>query len=249
MLSFANPKMGSTLLRLVHMMVTRISAETRFTALHISRRTDLSPDNARLFEKESFSPIRRVAHENKLSLHTIYRNTSEISAEIIETCNSEKPDMLVLGSARTIFSTDILGGVIKRVIHESSCDVLVFNEKSFNEINSILIVYFGNGDDFLFGYARMFNNITKRKFYTYHRGLENKDSANALLHSGIQMESVTGSLLEPAFLRTIDLVMVSEKNWKTLESKNNLPVNQFPSLLIIHKTEGSNRILDRSKVV
>jgi hypothetical protein len=62
------------------------------------------------------------------------------------------------------------------------------------------------------------------------------------------MESVSGSLLQPAFLRTIDLVIIAEKNWKVLEGKNNLPVNQFPSLLIIHKTEGKNRILEKGEI-
>jgi nucleotide-binding universal stress UspA family protein len=243
MLSFANPKMGSTLLSLAGQLVKRYAAETTFTALHISPRSDLSPDNARIFEKESFAPIRKVAEANKLMLNTLYRNTREISSEIIQTCESEKPDIIILGSARTLFSKDILGGIIKRVINESTCDVLIFNERNFVEIKSVLIVYFGNGDDYLFDYARMLNYNNGRKFFAYHRGLENRETSHVFVNSGLPLQSVSGSILEPGFLRDLDLIMITEKNWKTLESKQNLPVNHFPSLLIIHKAAGVNRLL------
>jgi hypothetical protein len=244
MLSFANPKMGETLLNLTRQLISHSVKETIFTALHISPRSDLSPDEARVFEKESFAPIRKMAERNDLSLNTVYLNTNEIHGEILKTCRKEQPDFLILGSARSVFSRDILGGILKRIIHDAPCDVLVFNERSFNEIQSILIIYFGNGDDFIFDYARMLSHNGSKKFYAYHRGLENRDSANAFNNSGIPMVPVTGSLLQPAFLRSIDLVMVSENNWKSLEDKQNLPVEQFPSLLIIHKSDTPTKILE-----
>jgi Kef-type K+ transport system membrane component KefB/nucleotide-binding universal stress UspA family protein len=248
MLSFANPKMGGTLLNLTYQLVSHTARNTVFTALHISPRSDLTPDDAQAFEKESFTPIRRVAEKNDLALSTVYRNTNEIYGEILKTCQTEKPDFLILGSARSVFSTDILGGILKRLIVEVPCDVLIFNERNFSKIQSILIIYFGNGDDFLFDYARILNHNNGKKFYTYHRGLENKESVNAFNNSGIPMVPVTGSLLQPAFLRSVDLVMVSENNWKTLEGKHNLPINQFPSLLIIHKADTENRILEAKEL-
>ncbi len=243
MLSFANPKMGRTLLNLAYHLIHRAANETMITALHISPRTDLSPHDARIFEKESFMPIKKMAEYHKLSLNTIYLNTNEISTEIINACNTEKPDLLLMGSARSIFSSDILGGIIKRVINETECDVLVFNERNFQDIKSVLLVYFGNGDDYLFDYAALLNHKSGRKFYTYHRGLENKDSSTAFQKSGIHMETVHGSILHPEFLKTMDLVIISENNWKAVESKKNMSFNQFPSLLIIHPSESGNRLL------
>jgi Kef-type K+ transport system membrane component KefB len=244
MLSFANPKMGGTLLNLAHHLVHKAADETVFTALHISPRTDLSPHDARVFEKESFVPARKIAEFHRIALNTIYLNTNEISTEILRACDAEKPDFLLMGSARSIFSSDILGGIIKKVVNESECDVLVFNERNFHEIKSVLLVYFGNGDDYLFDYADLLNHRSGRKFYTYHRGLENKDSSTAFQKSGIHMETVNGSILHPEFLRTMDLVVVSENNWKAIESKKNMPFSQFPSLLIIHRCESSNRLLN-----
>jgi Kef-type K+ transport system membrane component KefB len=247
MLSFANPRMGGILLNLAHQLVLHNSSETTFTALHISPRTDLSPDDARIFEKESFGPIRKMADQHKLALQTLYLNTNEISSEILQACETEKPDFMILGSARSIFSTDILGGILKRIINETECDVLIFNERNFNRIKSVLLVYFGNGDDFLFDYATILNHNSGRKFYTYHRGLENRESSDAFVKSGIHMETVSGNILQPEFLQTIDLVMVSEMNWKAIENKKFLPLNQFPSLLIIHRSGGNNRFINGNK--
>ena len=63
------------------------------------------------------------------------------------------------------------------------------------------------------------------------------------------MVPVTGKFLQPEFLKSIDLVMVSENNWKALEDKHNLPIDQFPSLLIIHKSPYENRILKANSLV
>lgn len=243
MLSFAIPKMGGTLLNLTHQLISGKATETVFAALHISPRSDISPKEAVIFEKESFAPIRSYAERNGLTLSTLYRNTIDIDGEILESCKSEKPDFLILGSARPVFSTDILGGILKPIISEASCDILIFNERNFNEIQSILLVYFANGDDFLFDYARMLNLTSGRKFYSYHRGLENHTSADAYNNSGIPFIPVAGSLLQPEFLRSIDLVLVSDYNWKALEEKHSIPLAQFPSLLIIHKGNNGNRIL------
>jgi len=243
MLSFANPKTGASLLKLTNHLISKYALDTRFTALHISPRSDLSPDDARLFEKESFVPIKSIARAHNLALSTIYLNTNDVYGEILRTSRAEKPDFLILGSARTVFSRDILGGILKRIIHEAPCDVLVFNERNFKDIQSVLLVYFGNGDDYVFDYARMLNHESGKKFYAYHRVLENKESSDVLSNSGIPFETVPGSILQPAFLTGIDLVIVSESNWKALEDKQNLPVDQFPSLLIIHKSVYENRIL------
>jgi Kef-type K+ transport system membrane component KefB len=244
MISFANPKMGGTLLNLSHQLLAVKACDTQFTALHISPRSDLSPDDAMIFERESFGPIRHYAESKGLSLSTLYRNTSDIHGEILNNCKVEKPDFLLLGSARSVFSTDILGGILKRIINEANCDILVFNERNFSEIQSILIIYFGNGDEYLFDYAKMLNHDSGRKFYIYHRGPENKESADAFNNSGVPMVPVTGNLLQPAFLRSVDLVIIAEQNRKALEEKDRLPISQLPSLLIIHKGSNGNRILN-----
>lgn len=244
LLSFANPNTGANLLRLTWHLISNTKRDTQITALHISPRSDLSPDDARVFEKESFAPIKSFARRHDLSLDTIYFNSNDVYGEIMRTSRSEKPDFMILGSARTVFSRDILGGILRKIIQEAPCDVLVFNERNFKDIQSVLLVYFGNGDNHIFDYARLLNHNSGKKFYAYHRILENKESSDVLSEYGIPFEPVEGgNMLEPGFLSGIDLVIVSEKNWKTMENKKNFPVDRFPSLLIIHKSALENRLL------
>ncbi|MBN1144812.1 MAG: cation:proton antiporter [Bacteroidales bacterium] len=248
LLSFANPKMGPTLLNLTHRLASNLSSETLYTALHISPRSDLSPEAARVFEKESFAPIRRTAEENQLALNTIYLNSSDIHSEIMQTCENEQPNFLILGSARTVFSSDILGGVVRRILPEVSCDVLIFNEKNFKEIKKVLILYFNNGDDYLLNYARLLKYNNKTSFYFYlHSSGNNKPSVETEF-SEIPAAPVNGSLLQPDFLKSMDLIMITARNWKTLEEEDNLPIDQFPSLLIIHKASKENKMLKNSSV-
>jgi nucleotide-binding universal stress UspA family protein len=249
MLSFANPATGVNLLNLTWHLASNYTGETQIKALHISPRSDLSPDDARVFEKESFAPVKNFARNHNLTFSTIYLNSNDVYGEIIRTSRTEKPDFLILGSARTVFSKDILGGILRRIIHEAPCDVLVFNERNFKDIRSVLVVYFGNGDDYIFDYARMLNHNSGKKFYAYHRVIENLESSENLSNFEIPLEPVSGTnILEPGFLAGIDLLIVSEGNWKALEDKKNLPVEQFPSLLIIHKSVHENRMLKAASV-
>jgi hypothetical protein len=243
LLSFANPKMGGALLDLTRQLIIRTAPDTLFTALHISPRTDLSPDDARIFERESFIPIRAVAEKNNLTLSTIYVNTHEIHSEIIQTCRHEKPDFLILGSARSVFSTDILGGILRKILNESPCDTLIFNERSFKRIRSVLLISYGNGDDYLFDYARLLNHAGGVKFHACNMGSGLTESGPVFEDAGIPLNTVSDSLLQTEFLHTIDLVLIADMNWRTLEGEQHVPLGQFPSLLIIHKGSNENRIL------
>jgi nucleotide-binding universal stress UspA family protein len=248
MISFANPNSGANLLKLTWHLASRFK-NARITALHISPRSDLSPDDARVFEKESFAPVRSLASAHNLDLSTIYLNSNDVHGEIMRTSRTEKPDFLILGSARTLFSKSILGGILKRIIYEAPCDVLIFNERNFKDIKSVLLIYFGNGDDYLFDYARLMNHSAEKKFYIYHRIVENKEMPELLSKSGIAFEPLSAeTILQPGFLESMDLVIVSERNWKALEDKSNPPVARFPSLLIIRKSVHENRFLQSAKI-
>ncbi len=241
LLSFANPKMGTILLNLTRQLTAAIIPETVYTALHISPRSDISPDDARFFEKESFAPIRRLAEETQLSLNTIYLNSTDIYTSIMRTSRNEQPDFLMLGSARAVFSSDIMGGIIRRILPEVNCDVLIFNEKNFKETRKVLIMHFDNGDDYLMEYARMLSHNNETIFYVYQ--YTRTDGKPAKDFPGLSIIPVNGDKQKPEFLRSMDLVLVAAKNWKTLEEKEKIPLDQLPSLLIIHKSPTENRML------
>jgi Kef-type K+ transport system membrane component KefB len=244
MLSFANPKMGISLLNLTNQLVLKKAPETVFTALHISPRTDLSPDDAGIFEKESFAPVRRFAEKQNLSLTTIYRNTHEIYSEIIQTCKSENPDFLILGSARTIFSTDIMGGMLKRIIHESPCDVLVFNERNFKLAVRVLIMYYGNGDEFLLDYAGTLNQSGNRSIFIHKPDTVPENSALIHHHVYESLIPIDTAKIDQVFMHSLDMVWISENNRKNYEESSDILVKNPPSLLILHKGIHKNRMFE-----
>lgn len=242
MLSFANPRTGGHLLNLARQLTGKYSGDIQFIALHISPRSDLSPGQARIFERESFMPVRKIARENNLSIHTIYQNTSEVASCILKTCRAEKPNILMVGTARALFTSDILGGVLKRIIQESPCDVLVFNENNFSTVQTVLLLYFGNGDECLFDYARLLQLNESGKFYVLQDAPAAAGAPAALSTEGIHAEYITRDILHPAFLQSLDLIMVAERNWKYVESQMKLEAGQLCSLLIIHTGKKGNAL-------
>jgi Kef-type K+ transport system membrane component KefB/nucleotide-binding universal stress UspA family protein len=246
-LSFANPRMGGSLLKISKAIVPESFIENEYVALHLSTRTDLSPDDAIVFEKESFAPILKTAKSLDIQLRTIYKNIGgDVATEIIRTCRNENPDFILLGGAYSIFSSDLLGGVIRKVINEVNCDVLVFSERKKILLNTILLVLYGNGDDFLIRYA---NNLIKKnnqKCYIFPAHNSEKQIKEYLNNSGFYPEIIRGHFTEPDFLENIDMILISTENWKKLETEYSSLIKYFPSVLYVHKGNVPNRILNRT---
>lgn len=246
LLSFASPTMGDTLLNLARQLTHRFSPETLYAGLHISPRTDLSPRDARAFEKEAFVPFRRRAEKSGLSTSTIYRNTADISQEIIETCQTERPDFLLLGSARPLFSADMLGGIVRRIINETHCDVLIFNEKSFSDIRSVLVICSGENDPELLRYVSLLNHSSNRRFFCYSAIQSDPEgsvhSDDPFINQMTRLKS-----LDKELLSSISLVIVMEKHWKKIELNERDFMGHFPSILFVHRSPFLNRMLSEAE--
>lgn len=249
MLSFANPRMGSTLLKIGKSIVPDEVADTDFIAVHISPRTDISPADASVFEKESFAPVLKTAGNLNLTLRTIYKNVGgDISNEIIDICQAEKPDFLMLGGAYSIFSTDLLGGIIRKTINEVNCDVLVFNERQKFQLDSMLLIFFGNGDDFILPYAFCMKKEYRQKCYIFpaNNSVSVIESFNR--KTGFSPEIIKSRFTDPSLLENIDLLLVSSENWKLVESTFPSLIKYFPSVLYLHQGTTPNRLLDIRKM-
>jgi Kef-type K+ transport system membrane component KefB/nucleotide-binding universal stress UspA family protein len=249
MLSFANPRMGSTLLKIGRSIVSDKAADTEYLAVHISPRTDISPADAAVFEKESFAPVLKTAVNMKIPLRTIYKNIGgDVSNEIIGICQAEKPDFLMLGGAYSIFSSDLLGGIIRKILNEVNCDVLVFNERQKFQLDSMLLVFFGNGDDFLLSYAFDMKKETHQKCYIFpaRNSVTTIETFNK--KTGFSPEIIRSRFTDPSLLESIDLVLVTTENWKLVESTYPSLIKHFPSVLYLHKGSLPNRLLTSNAI-
>ncbi len=247
LLSFANPYMGSSLLKISRYIVPDPATDTEYVALHLSTRTDISPDDAIVFEKESFTPVLKTAKRLDIQPRTIYKNTGgDVATEIIKTCRFENPDFIILGGAYSVFSSDLLGGIIRKVIHEVNCDVLVFSERKKLQLNSILLILYGNNDDVIIRYAHNLMKKSNQKCYIFPAHNSENNIKKYLNNSGFYPEIIQNRLTENDFLENIDLVLISTENWKKFKTEFPALIKHFPSVLYIHKGTVPNRLLSRT---
>jgi nucleotide-binding universal stress UspA family protein len=244
LLSFANPRMGSSLLKIARTIVHSMLTETEYVAIHISPRTDISPSDAAVFEKESFAHLLKTAGNLNVPVRTIYKNTGgDIALEIIGICRTEKPDVLLVGTAYSVFSTDLLGGIIRKVLNDVPCDVLVFSERQRFQIDSMLVICFGDGDDYLLQYAAIMKKEEHQRCYVFPAGESNGGHSLPIKIAGFAPEIIKSRFTDPSFLESIDLILVSTENWKKVETTYPTLIKHFPSMLYVHKGSLPNRLL------
>ena len=248
LLSFANPRMGSSLLKIGKTIVPSLLTDTEYVAMHISQRTDISPNDAAVFERESFAHILKTAGSLNIPIRTVYKNTGgDVSQEIASLCRTEKPDFLMLGTAHSIFSSDLLGGIIRKILNEVRCDVLVFSERQRFQPDSMLVIFFGNGDEYLLQYAYDMKKEEYQKCYIFPAENSNSTIEAFKKKTGFAPEIVKSRFTDPSFLESTDLILVSTENWKRVESTYPSLIKHFPSLLYIHKGSLPNRLLTHNK--
>ncbi|HNW97801.1 MAG TPA: cation:proton antiporter [Bacteroidales bacterium] len=140
LISFGLPKMGTSLLKLVYALSGKDKSYHKICALHLTPHTEISQSAAMKYETNSFAAIRSLANELKVDIKTIYKTTEDVSKEIARTSRKEKSNLLLIGAAKSVFNKNVLGGKVKNIIDLAKCNVGVFIDKDFQEINNILIL-------------------------------------------------------------------------------------------------------------
>lgn len=141
LLSFGPAAMGAQLLRLSQLF-SKGRHDTTLTALHITPRSDISRAEARIFEKEGFLPIFQTAEKMNVSVKPRYKASGEVAGTILDTVAEEEPNLLLMGGAKSLFDSNVLGGIIKDVSSRVSCPVGIFIDKTGlpNHVKDILWV-------------------------------------------------------------------------------------------------------------
>jgi len=111
LISFGNPSRGRTLLRFANALTQKTSGETSITALHFSPTNDVSNYNIDEYEVESFTPILEEATILKQKIVTLFKISNDITADIIETANVGRFDLLLVGSGQSIYEGSLLGKI------------------------------------------------------------------------------------------------------------------------------------------
>ncbi len=238
LISFAKPEMGSRILRLAYLLTKNQCNAIEYTSLHISPRYDVSPQEAKIFEEESFAPLRQEAAQLGIEPTTIYMATEDVTGAIVDFATDFQPDLLLLGSAKSLFDDDLLGGKIAKILSDVETDVAVFHDKGLNEIREVLVIYYDQSDDILLSYAAMLSQ--KENLSTTVINLSENE-----ITAPVPFILEQKTILSVEFVSRFDLLLVNRNKWKAILSSGSQWIAHGPSLLIIKAGKTENLLLPK----
>ena len=237
LLSFANPQMGSKLLRVANFLYSKDSIKNEFTAVHFTPASGIETKNISQFEEEVFKPIKISADELGINLKTIYRITEQIQKEIISITTKDKSDLLLVGAAKSVFIENFIGGKIKGLIDKVNCPMGVFIDRDLKKINNALVITGSKNDSFLFDFCKHILEHVNTKLIVVDVNNSNEISISSLKNN-LQNETqnrleVINTKPDLQLLNQNDLAIISLEYWQEINHQKSLWNMQQSSLLII----------------
>ncbi len=239
LVSFGPPLAGNRLLMLSSQMVKKNKDRVNITALHITPSSDISFQEAKLFEQEGFEPILELSKKLDIKIQTKYRASNEVSNEIVSIANEDSYEMLLVGSSKAMFSRDETGGKIKYFFDDCNCSVGVLVDHGFEQIKKVLLILHQSTDKFLLKYASKFlTNSATELSISDELNITNNDEAifDLLKNNSNKKIKIQNELnLSETFLKEFDLILISLESWNKIRNINSDWISNSPSILIINK--------------
>lgn len=141
-MSFGNPEMGKSLLRLANGLVRKQKENTMVTALHLCPNNVLHRYNMDEYENESFGPVIRESEIIDQKITTLFKASDDIDDDITEITNQGDFDLLLIGIGQSIFEGSLLGRILgyttrivnpDRIIQKVSGKEKLFGNSPFDE--------------------------------------------------------------------------------------------------------------------
>lgn len=240
LISFGPAIKGKKLLRLADQLTHKKTSEVKMTAFHLTPSADINPKEAKEYELESFRLVKHEAENLGIRLKTLYRATHDINKEITREANKGKYDLLLVGGSHSLFSDDVVGGKVKTFLEETNCHVGVLVDKDFEVADRILVMVQDFNDLFLISFAERFivNNGAKVTVADPHRLFKTNMIFTMALEKINQENSQRMELferhdLDPQFIQTFNLILVSTSGWRDLTKIRNTWLPLAPSILIL----------------
>ncbi|WP_333886417.1 cation:proton antiporter [Sphingobacterium siyangense] len=109
LLSFAKSNTGISLLYLADALTLKSKKNAEITALHIEPSNELHHYEVETQELDSFREIKQVAQQLEQPIQTVFKISSDIDSEIVQTSNELDQDLLLLGVSESIYEGSLLG--------------------------------------------------------------------------------------------------------------------------------------------
>jgi len=111
-LSFGNPDMGKSLLRLANSLIRKQKENASVTALHLCPNNILHHYNLDEYEDESFAPVIYESEILNQKITTLFKASDNIDTDISEISNKGDFDLLLIGIGQSIFEGSLLGKIL-----------------------------------------------------------------------------------------------------------------------------------------
>ncbi len=149
LISFGNPEMGRSLLRLAHSLVRKFNGDAAITAMHLSPSNVLHHYNMEEYEQDSFAPVIAESAELNLPVTTLFKPSADIDSDIAEMANNGHFDLLLVGIGKSIFEGSLLGKILgyttrivnpDRLLHKVTGREKLFENSPFDERTRQILV-------------------------------------------------------------------------------------------------------------
>jgi len=112
LLSFGAAEKGKTLLKVANSLVKKQSSNSAVTAMHLSLSSELHSFDVKDYEQDVFEPIVLESELLEQKIDTLFKASSDIDSDIVETANQGEYDLLLVGLGQSIFEGTLLGKVL-----------------------------------------------------------------------------------------------------------------------------------------
>jgi Kef-type K+ transport system membrane component KefB len=111
-ISFGNPEMGRSLLRLANNLIKQQKENATITALHLCPNNVLHHYNMDEYENKNFSPVIHESESLNQKITTLFKASDDIDSDITEITNRGDFDLLLIGIGQSIFEGSLLGKIL-----------------------------------------------------------------------------------------------------------------------------------------
>ncbi len=154
MIPIAAPRSGAALLDLASAIAGN-DATRLIYALHLRRPVDHEAYRAGIDpepeadEQEPLQPLLAQAAKLKVPVEPISFISRDVPGDISRLAEHRKIDLLLMGFHHAVFSANILGGTVHRVLSNVEANVAIFVDRGFRGAKKILVPYLGSTHDVL----------------------------------------------------------------------------------------------------
>ena len=143
LVAFGPPASGRRLLGVAALVADRV------VALHVSRISESGLAERELSDGEVFGSLLSEADLTQTIAEPLHRRTGDLAGTIAVEAERYQTPLVLIGSARSLFAADVLGGRVAEMLRRIPNTLGVFVDRGLGAKPAVTVIWRGPADDFL----------------------------------------------------------------------------------------------------